>query len=65
MPFFSPTQTLWAVKDLRLYPTDFGCVLQRLHHDLIALFRWTTATAPEMWSVDSRCEATVTQVLTG
>ena len=58
----------WAplqVQDLHLYPTDQGCVLHRWHHKLVVLYRWTTATAPGSWPIDSRCEATVTQVVTG
>ena len=58
MLFLSPTQTLSAVQELRLYPTDLGCVLHCWHHDLVVLYRWTTATAPRSPSVDSRCEAT-------
>ena len=65
MPFLSPTQTLSAVQELLLFPTDLGCVLQHWHHELVALFRWTTTTAPGSRHVDSRCEATVTQVVTG
>ena len=65
MPFPSPTQRLLAVQDLRLYPTDLGCGLHRWHHELVVLFRWTTATAPGSRPVDSRCEATITQVVTG
>ena len=65
MPFLSPTQTLSVVQDLPLYPTDLGCVLHRWHHELVVLYRWTTATAPANQPVDSRCEATVTQVVTG
>ena len=42
---------------------DWGCVLQRWHHELVVLFGWTTATAPGSQSVDPRCEATVTQVV--
>ena len=64
MPFLSPTQTLSAVQELRLFPTDLGCVLQCWHHELVVLFHWTTATTLGSRSVDSRCEATVTQVVT-
>ena len=46
MPFFSPTQTLSAVQDLRLHPTDLGCVLRHWHHELVVLFSRTAATAP-------------------
>ena len=46
MPFLTPTQTLLAVQDLRLYPSDLGCVLHHRQHELVALFHWTTATAP-------------------
>ena len=62
MPFLSPTQTLLAVQELHLYPADLGCVLLHWHHELVVLFGWTTATAPGDQSVDSHCEATVTQV---
>ena len=48
MPFLSPTQTLSAVKELRLFPTDFGCVLPRWQHELVVYLRWTTAKAPEV-----------------
>ena len=65
MPYLSQTQTLFADQDHRLYPTDLGCVRHRWHHEIVVLFRWTTATAPGSWPVDSRCEATVTQVVTG
>ena len=64
MPFLSPTQTLWAVQELPLFPTDLGCVLHRLLHEIVVLFRWTTANAPGSHSVDSHCDATVTQVVT-
>ena len=63
MPFLSPTRTLSAVRDLCLYPTDLGCVLHRWHHELVVLYHWTTATALGSRPVDSRCEATVTQVV--
>ena len=43
MPFLSPTQTLSAVQELRLNPTDLGCVFHRCHNELVVLFRWTTA----------------------
>ena len=33
MPFLSPTQTLSAVQELRLYPTDLGYVLNLWHHE--------------------------------
>ena len=65
MPFLSLTQTLLAVHDLPLYPTNLGCVLHRWHHELVVLYLGTTATAPGSRPVDSRCEATVTQVVTG
>ena len=45
MPFLSPTQTLSVVQELSLFPADFGCVLHLWHHELVMLFRWTTATA--------------------
>ena len=61
MPFLSPS----AVQELRLFPSDLGCVLHLWHHELVVLFPWTTASAPGIWSVDSRCEGTVTQVVTG
>ena len=54
MPFLSQTQTLLAVQDLRLFPTDLSCVLHRLHHELVVLYCWTTATAPGSRPVDSR-----------
>ena len=53
MPFPSPTQTLSAAQDLRPYPTDLGYVLNHWHHELVVLFRWTTATAPGSRPVDS------------
>ena len=65
MSFLSPTQTHLAVQELSLYPTDLGCVLHCWHNELVVLFGWTTATAPGSQSVDSRCEATVTQAVTG
>ena len=65
MPFLSPTQTLLAVQDLRLYSTDLDCVLHPSHHELLELFCWTTATAPGSRPVDSHYEATVPQVVTG
>ena len=65
MPFLSPTETLSAVQEHRLYPTDLGCVLHRWHHELEVLFRWTTATSPGSQSVDSQCEAAATQVVAG
>ena len=65
MPFLSPTQSLSAVQELCLFPTDLGCVLHGWHHKLVVLFHWTTATAPGKRPVDSRCDATVTQVVTG
>ena len=65
MPFLSPTHTLSAVQELRLFPTDLGCVLHRWHHEIVVLFRWTTANAPGRQSVDSRCDSTATQVVTG
>ena len=63
-PSFHQLKTISAVQD-RLYPTDLGCVLHRWHHELVVLFDWTTATAPGSQSVDSRCEANVTQIVTG
>ena len=34
MPFLnSPTQTLSAVQELHLYPTDLGCGLRCWHHE--------------------------------
>ena len=66
MPFLSPTQTLSAVKELHLYPTDLGCVLHHWHHELVVLFRWTTATAPGSQSVDSHypgCDRLVSGIL--
>ena len=65
MPFLSPTQTLLAVQELCLFPTDLGCVLHRWHHELVVLFGWTTATTPVSQSVDSFCKATVTKVVKG
>ena len=65
MPYVSPTRTLLVVQDLSLYPTALGCVFHHWHHELVAVFRWTTATAPENLSVGSSCEATVIQVVTG
>ena len=64
MPFYQ-LKTLSAVQELHLYPTDLGCVLHRWHHELVVLFGWTTATALGSQSVDSSCEASVTQVVTG
>ena len=63
MSFLSPT--LSAVQELPLYPSDLGCVLHCWHYELVALFGWTTATAPGSQSVDSRCEYTVIQAVTG
>ena len=60
MPFISPTQTLSAVQELCLYPTDLGCVVHCWYHELVVLFGWTIATAMGSQSVDSCCEATVT-----
>ena len=57
--------TLSAVQEPSLYSNDLGCVLHRWHHELVVLFRWSTATALESQSVDSPCEATVTQNVTG
>ena len=34
MLFLSPTQTLAAVQDVRLNPTDLGCVLHRCHNEI-------------------------------
>ena len=66
MPFLSPTQTLSAVQELRLYPTDLGCVLHLWQHELVVLFDWISArTLGSSQSVDSHCEATITQVVTG
>ena len=65
MPFLTQTQTLSAVQDLSLYSSDLGCELHSWHHELVVLFRWTIATAPGCQPVDSRCEATVSQVVTG
>ena len=62
IPFLSPPQTLLAVQEIHPYPADLGCVLLHWHHELVVLLGWTTATAPGDQSVDSRCEATVTQV---
>ena len=64
-PSFPQLKTLSAAQDLRLYPTDLGCVLYRWHHELVVLYRWTTATAPGSWPVNSSCETTVTPVVTG
>ena len=67
-PFLSPTrETLSAVQELHLYPTDLDCLLHRWYHELVALFCWITATAPESRSVDSLSRVwsyvTVTQVV--
>ena len=45
IPFLSPSPTLSAVQELHLFPTDLCCVLHSLHHELVVLFRLTTATA--------------------
>ena len=58
-PSFHQLKTLPAVQKLCLYPTDLGCV----HHEIVVHFRLTTATAPVSQSVDSRCEASITQVV--
>ena len=65
LSFLTPTQTLLAVQKFRLYPTELGSVVPRWHHELVVPLSRTTATAPGSQSVDSRCEATVTQVVTG
>ena len=57
--------TLLAVKKLRMSPTDLDCVLHHWHHELAVLYSWTTATALGSQPVDSYCEATVTQFVTG
>ena len=45
-----------AVQELCRYLLT-GCVLHRWHHELVALFRWTTAPALGSRSVDSRCSS--------
>ena len=46
-------------------PTDLGCVVHQWYHEIVVLFRGTTDTAPGCQPVDPRCEATLTQVVTG
>ena len=36
MPFLSPNQTLLAVQDLHLYPTDLGCDNQKANRSPIS-----------------------------
>ena len=41
-PSFHKLKTLSAVQELNLDPTDLGCVLHPLHHEIVELFHWTT-----------------------
>ena len=42
-PSFQPTRTLYSNPRAPPFPTNLDCVLHRWHHELVALFRWTTA----------------------
>ena len=56
-PSFQPTRTLYGSPRAPPFPTNLGCVLHRWQHELVALFRWTTAKAPGSLSVDSCCRS--------
>ena len=56
-PSFQPTRTLYGSPRAPPFPTNLGCVLHRWHHELVALFCWTTAQALGSLSVDTRCRS--------
>ena len=64
MPFLSANSDTLRQSKAPPFSTNLGCVLHRWHHELVALFCWTTgrneqtlAKAPGSLSVDSRCRS--------